>query len=66
MPVLFEKLDRKKGELTGPVILQLTKWKNLNYPSVNNHDKGDGVTTMNLTDGHGSVKTLSTEQMKIT
>lgn len=58
-PVLYEKFDRKKGELVGPLILQLTKWRNLNYPAVNNHDRNDGVCSMTLSDGHSSIKTVS-------
>ncbi|KAI6190352.1 Tudor domain-containing protein [Aphelenchoides bicaudatus] len=64
-PILYEKFDRKKGELVGPIILQLTKWRNISYPSVSNHDKNDGICVLTLSDGHGSAKAFSIDALKI-
>uniref|UniRef100_A0AC34RSD9 RecQ mediated genome instability protein 1 N-terminal domain-containing protein n=1 Tax=Panagrolaimus sp. JU765 TaxID=591449 RepID=A0AC34RSD9_9BILA len=58
--VLNEKLSKAKV-LSGPLILQLSKWRNVSYPNVADHEDNNGVHVCHLYDGSRTVKAMATE-----
>ncbi|KAI6218521.1 Iron-sulfur cluster assembly accessory protein [Aphelenchoides fujianensis] len=58
VPALVNQLDRKSGLLTGPIVLQLAKWRNVSHSEISNHDKNDGICALGLTDGHSAVRAV--------
>ncbi|KAI6186329.1 Tudor domain-containing protein [Aphelenchoides besseyi] len=56
VPALVNQLDRKNGIFTGPLILQLTQWRNVSHSLISKYEKNDGICILTLNDGHSSVR----------
>lgn len=59
--VLTQRLDKKRGELQGPVVLQLVRWRNVSHPKIPEHLDSDGLCKLTLTDGVVAVDALQVE-----
>ncbi|KAI1728097.1 recQ mediated genome instability protein domain-containing protein [Ditylenchus destructor] len=62
MPSIADRLDRKKGELSGPLVLQLSKWRNVSFPKISEHYGNNGVCKISLTDGFSAIEGIQIDQ----
>ncbi|KAH7730023.1 Iron-sulfur cluster assembly accessory protein [Aphelenchoides avenae] len=58
---LAERWDKQRSELTGPVVLQLSKWRNASESKYAEHVDDDGVCVLDLTDGHLTVRGMQSD-----
>ncbi|CAJ0951298.1 unnamed protein product, partial [Mesorhabditis belari] len=65
MPTLADRLEKEKGKLKGPVVLQITRFRNVSYPKINEGShSSDGIIRLHLTDGHGAVSAIILDYIK--
>ncbi|CAD5232158.1 unnamed protein product [Bursaphelenchus xylophilus] len=57
-PGLANAFNSTKKELNGPIVLQLSTWRNISYPEAQKHDGNVGVCLVRLTDGSQTFKGL--------
>ncbi|MFH4975395.1 hypothetical protein AB6A40_002104 [Gnathostoma spinigerum] len=62
-PVLIGRLDRQKGQLKGPVVLQMVKRINISYPKLCEGEQKDGIFKLHLTDGNSSVQCVQFQKI---
>uniref|UniRef100_A0A915CN02 RecQ mediated genome instability protein 1-like N-terminal helical domain-containing protein n=1 Tax=Ditylenchus dipsaci TaxID=166011 RepID=A0A915CN02_9BILA len=61
-PALQDHLDKKTSMLTGPIVVQLARWKNVSYPKIAEHLNNDGLCKLSLTDGFSTLEGLQLDQ----
>ncbi|CAJ0575256.1 unnamed protein product, partial [Mesorhabditis spiculigera] len=65
MPVLTDRIDKEKGIIRGPIVLQITRAKNVSHPKISEVSRtSDGIIRLHLTDGHGAASAIILQTIK--
>lgn len=62
-PGVANAFNQTKHELVGPIVLQLSRWRNVSQPLISRHDSSSGVCALALTDGIATVRGVHLEPL---